>query len=56
MTTNEMNYLSKLYNTFMMVNTSGENTIIMGKCLESFKDFLLNTPIKEEININTEEG
>lgn len=48
MTINDLNYLSKIYNTLIMVKTSGEDTVIMGKCLESFQDFLINASKKEE--------
>lgn len=55
MTINEVNYLSKLYNTFLMVNTSGEDTIIMGKCLENFKNFLMNASIEEGKKVENKE-
>ena len=36
MTINELNYLTRIYNTFLLVKTQGEDTIVMGKCVESF--------------------
>lgn len=48
MTTFEINQLSHIYNALIMIKTSGEDTIIMGKCLESFQNFLINASKKEE--------
>lgn len=48
MTMNDLNYLSRLYNTFLTIKTSGEDTIVMGKCLEGFKSFLMNASVEEE--------
>ena len=48
MTILEKNQLSRIYNTFLMVKTQGEDTIIMGKCLESLYSFLTNASEKEE--------
>ena len=33
--------LTQIYNTLCLVNTSGEDTIVMGDCLKAFKQFLL---------------
>ena len=55
MNINELNYLSKIYNTFLMVKTSGEDTITMGKCLESFKNFLINASVEEDNVIENKE-
>ena len=48
MTINDLNYLSRLYNTFLTIKTSGEDTIIMGRSLEGFKSFLMNASVEEE--------
>lgn len=48
MTINDLNYLSRIYNTLLTVKTSGEDTIIMGRSLESFKSFLMNASVEEE--------
>ena len=40
--------LTRIYNTFLLVKTSGEDTIVMGKCLEGFKGFLMNASVEEE--------
>lgn len=54
MTTNEINHLARIYNTLLMVKTQGEDTIIMGKCLESLQSFLTSASVEEE-NKNKEE-
>lgn len=33
--------LIKVYNTLLLVNTRGEDTVVMGQCLSSFKNVLL---------------
>lgn len=48
MTINNLNYLSRIYNTLLTIKTSGEDTIIMGRSLESFKNFLMNASVEEE--------
>ena len=32
--------LTRIYNTLLMVKTSGEDTMLMGKCIEAFKVFM----------------
>lgn len=51
----EANQLSRIYNTLLLVRTSGEDTITMGKCLETFKTFLTQVDIEEE-KIELSEG
>ena len=36
----DISYLAQLYNTLSLVTTSGENTIIMGDCLKSLKNYI----------------
>lgn len=53
-----MNYekietLSRIYNTLLLINTKGEDTIIMADCLNAMRSFILKeqselTKIKEE--------
>lgn len=54
---NEANQLARIYNTLLLVKTSGEDTINMGKCLETFRIFLTQTPIIDETanNLNKKE-
>lgn len=57
MNMNEANQLSRIYNTLMLVKTSGQETKIMGKCLEAFETFLLEAVITEDnIEIEKQEG
>ena len=56
MTTNELIQLSHIYNGFLAIKTSGQDTINMGKCLESFQAFLMEaSKQEEEKQINNEE-
>lgn len=41
----DINFLNVLYNTLSLINTKGEDTIIMGECLKQLRDF---TNIKSE--------
>ena len=54
---NEANQLARIYNTLLLVKTSGEDTINMGKCLETFRIFLTQTPLTDETanNLNKKE-
>lgn len=36
----DISYLAQLYNTLSLITTSGENTIIMGDCLKSLKNYI----------------
>ena len=40
MTKQQFQQLQRIYNTFLLVDTRGENTIIMGQALNAFKIFL----------------
>ena len=33
--------LSRIYNTLLLVNTKGEDTIVMGDCLKALHSFIL---------------
>ena len=37
---NDLEFLTRLYNTLMLVNTRGEDTIVMGNCLKGLQDFV----------------
>ena len=39
--------LSRIYNTLLLVNTKGEDTILMGECLKTLQNFVLTK--KQEI-------
>lgn len=40
--------LARIYNTLMLVKTSGQDTKIMGKCLEQLEAFLQQVTIIED--------
>ena len=44
--------LTRIYNTFLLVKTSGEDTILMGKCMEALKAFLAEVKIETSIKEN----
>ena len=48
-----MNYneLELLYNTLLLVNTRGEDTMIMGECLKTLQNFVLTK--KQELTNET---
>ena len=46
--------LTRIYNTLLMVKTSGEDTVLMGKCLEAFKTFM--SQIEIEVTNTEQEG
>lgn len=57
MNMNEANQLARIYNTLLLVNTQGKDTILMGKCLESFQKFLEQINIEEDNNnLKQQEG
>lgn len=37
----DLKTLVEIYNTLLLVSTSGEDTMIMGDCLKAFKSFLV---------------
>lgn len=37
--------LNRIYNTLLLIKTSGEDTVLMGKCLEAFKNTLTQIKI-----------
>lgn len=48
----KLQILSKIYNTLLLVNTKGEDTMVMADCLKALRDFILTN--EQEIK-NTEE-
>ncbi len=47
----ELELLTRIYNTLLLVSTKGEDTIIMGDCLKALQNFVVTkkqqTTIKE---------
>lgn len=44
----QLNQLIRIFNTLKLVNTCGEDTIIMAQCLTSFKDLLEDVQKKKD--------
>ena len=38
---NDLELLTRIYNTLLLVNTRGEDTMIMGECLKTLQNFVL---------------
>lgn len=38
---NDLELLTRIYNTLLLVNTKGEDTMIMGECLKTLQNFVL---------------
>lgn len=51
----EANQLSSIYNTLLLIHTSGKDTKIMSQCLEAFETFFTQAIITEDEMIKIEE-
>lgn len=40
MDNNQINQLTRIFNTLKLVNTHGEDTLLMAQCLTALKDFI----------------
>lgn len=38
---NDLELLTRLYNTLLLINTKGEDTILMGDCLRTLQNFVV---------------
>lgn len=54
---NDLELLTRVYNTLLLVNTKGEDTMIMGECLRALQNFVLTKKqeFTDEINKKEEE-
>lgn len=43
-----MEQLIKIYNTMLLIETKGENTLIMADCLRALKDIIISKSEKED--------
>lgn len=48
MTYEKLEILSRIYNTLLLVNTHGEDTLIMADCLSAMKSFILTEQQQQE--------
>ena len=53
MTYEKLETLSRIYNTLLLINTKGENTIVMADCLNAMRSFVMNEQKELEIAMNT---
>lgn len=53
MTYEKLDVMSRIYNTLLLINTKGEDTMIMGDCLRALKSFILNEQKELEVAMNT---
>jgi hypothetical protein len=51
----DMTQLTRIYNTLLLVRTSGEDTVIMGDCLKALKDWIQTANAEEEETTSEEE-
>ena len=55
---NDLELLTRIYNTLLLVNTKGEDTMVMGECLKTLQNFILTKKqevINEQKTVNKEE-
>jgi hypothetical protein len=52
MTYEKLETLSRIYNTLLLINTKGEDTLIMADCLNAMKSFVLN----EQKELSSQKG
>ena len=48
MTYEKLETLSRIYNTLLLINTKGEDTLTMADCLKALRNFILTNQSKEE--------
>ena len=53
MTYEKLETLSRIYNTLLLINTKGEDTLIMADCLNALRIFVQNEQRELEVAMNT---
>lgn len=48
MNDNNINQLTRIFNTLKLVNTHGEDTVIMAQCLTALKDLIEDISSKQK--------
>ena len=51
----EASELTRIYNTLLLVHTSGKDTKMMSQCLEAFETFIAQAEITEDEQIKNQE-
>lgn len=49
MTYEKLETLSRIYNTLLLINTKGEDTLIMADCLNAMRNFVSNEQRELEV-------
>ena len=55
MTYEKLEILSRIYNTLLLINTKGEDTLTMAECLNAMRSFILNEKQNLEKQVISEE-
>ena len=50
MTNEDINQLTRIYNTLLLINTKGEDTMLMSDCLRAMHDFIDTAQKNSESN------
>jgi 5-enolpyruvylshikimate-3-phosphate synthase len=53
MTYEKLETLSRIYNTLLLINTKGEDTLVMADCLNAMRAFIQNEQREMEVAMNT---
>ena len=53
MTYEKLETLSRIYNTLLLINTKGEDTLVMADCLNAMRAFVTNEQKELEVAMNT---
>ena len=53
MTYEKLEILSRIYNTLLLINTKGEDTLVMADCLNAMRAFVQNEQRELEVAMNT---
>ena len=53
MTYEKLETLSRIYNTLLLINTRGEDTLVMADCLNAMRTFVTNEQRELEVAMNT---
>ena len=54
MTYEKLETLSRIYNTLLLINTKGEDTLIMADCLNAMRNFVTNEQRELEVAMNVQ--
>ena len=52
MTYEKLETLSRIYNTLLLINTKGEDTIVMADCLNAMRSFIMGEKQELDSQVN----